>query len=650
MSFIPPQVSMVGNAMARETEPVLPASILNDIASGRWRDRVSPIRELYSKTFNETGEHAQAKRAVDEMKKRLPGIMWSGLFSGRGDKNLQAYSSLLCADCDGVELTLEIREKLKADPHVYGAFASPTGTGFKVIFYVDGNNSEHYQNFLAVKAHVKKAYGLEVDEACKNIERLCFVSDDPEAFYNPPNQARALHPIEPAKPAKQNAPGRDSRRVIAERLLGAVNWESESRGFCKCPGEELHTTSNDEKHCEVHLNGAPNVHCFHNSCRDVIARMNHELQSQIGKAERPQNSLVNEYLGAEAAAPDKKLERKLSWRLLGSLVRHKQDDPSVLLGIRYLCRGAGLLVCGPTGIGKSSWIMQALILWALCREAFGIKPTRKLKSLLVQAENDEGDLAEMRDGVIAGLNLTPEEQTEACGSVIVVREDERTGVRFFEEIVRPLLVLHRPDLLAIDPALSYLGGDMKAQEVVGGFTRNMLNPLLREFDCGGIVAHHTNKPTSGQEKPDWKANDFAYLGAGSAEWANWARAVLALRSVGSRDVFELHAAKRGSRIGWHDASGKKVFVRHIAHAKEPGVICWRDAQDTDMPKTGRPKEYDPAKILKLLPATGLENSEWQKLADKQESIPRSTFRRMRDEAETAKLIIKSVNGKWIPKT
>ena len=36
------------------------------------------------------------------------------------------------------------------------------------------------------------------------------------------------------------------------------------------------------------------------------------------------------------------------------------------------------------------------------RPLFGIVPARPLKSLLIQAENDEGDLAEMRDGVIAG--------------------------------------------------------------------------------------------------------------------------------------------------------------------------------------------------------------------------------------------------------
>jgi hypothetical protein len=76
---------------------------------------------------------------------------------------------------------------------------------------------------------------------------------------------------------------------------------------------------------------------------------------------------------------------------------HHTNDPDELLRFRFLCRRGLLLLCGPTGIGKSSFAMQCMILWALGLPAFGIAPVRPLKSLLIQAENDEGDLAEMRE-------------------------------------------------------------------------------------------------------------------------------------------------------------------------------------------------------------------------------------------------------------
>ncbi|MBC8095865.1 MAG: hypothetical protein H7Y43_08630, partial [Akkermansiaceae bacterium] len=97
------------------------------------------------------------------------------------------------------------------------------------------------------------------------------------------------------------------------------------------------------------------------------------------------------------------------------------------------------------------------------------------------------------------------------------------------------------------------------------------------------------------EKADWSAGDFAYLGGGSAEWANWARGVLALRSLGSHSVFELRAAKRGGRLGWKEPDGEtKAFAKVIAHAAEPGVICWREADASEVPMPAKGKRVPTA--------------------------------------------------------
>src|SRR5205814_7826426 len=114
-------------------------------------------------------------------------------------------------------------------------------------------------------------------------------------------------------------------------------------------------------------------------------------------------------------------------RRLSELVLPRENDPDELLKHRFLCRGGGMLLVGPTGAGKSALAMQAKILWALGRDAFGFTPTRPLKSLLVQAENDDGDLAEMRDGVMRGLHLSAEDRARVGEMVLVVREDARIG-------------------------------------------------------------------------------------------------------------------------------------------------------------------------------------------------------------------------------
>ena len=107
--------------------------------------------------------------------------------------------------------------------------------------------------------------------------------------------------------------------------------------------------------------------------------------------------------------------------------------------------------------------------------------------------------------------------------------------------------------------------------------RQLMIPLAQRTGVAIVIVHHTNKPSTGQEKGQWAAGDFAYLGSGSAEWANASRSVIALRSIGSHTVYQLMAAKRGGRLRWHDPDGNPVTERWIAHHREPGVICWRDA-------------------------------------------------------------------------
>jgi len=184
---------------------------------------------------------------------------------------------------------------------------------------------------------------------------------------------------------------------------------------------------------------------------------------------------------------------------------------------------------------------------------------------------------------------------------------------------------------------------------VTAFLRNYLNPLLREFNCAGVIVHHTNKPSSGKEKPNWSGNDFAYLGSGSIEWANWARAPLALRGLGSHEIFELRAAKRGPRLGWKNDDGSTCYAKLIGHAKEPGVICWREVSPDEIETGGRPKSYDPDEILALLPPEGLPTGKWAKLAADECGVSKSTFHRERRSLEKAGRILKSKqSGKWQP--
>lgn len=272
-------------------------------------------------------------------------------------------------------------------------------------------------------------------------------------------------------------------------------------------------------------------------------------------------------------------------RPLMDIVRPEKGDPDELIKHRYLCRGGMMMFVAPSGVGKSSFIMQSGILWTLGRPAFGMTPTRPLKIVVVQAENDDGDLAEMRDGVIGGMGLD-ESEIELVLQVIQFRTEFLTTGAKFCALVDRILKESGADIIVIDPVLAYLGGSMNDQETVGGWLRNHMMPTLKVRNAAAILVHHTNKPPSGKEKPDWQAGELSYLGGGSAEFVNACRAVMCIQSIGSHSVYKLVAAKRGSRLGWRDVDGGPVRERHIAHATEPGVICWREVTDAEAAAVG----------------------------------------------------------------
>jgi hypothetical protein len=249
-------------------------------------------------------------------------------------------------------------------------------------------------------------------------------------------------------------------------------------------------------------------------------------------------------------------------RPLTELVRASDADGNTLLGDRFLCRGGGLLFVGSSGIGKSTAVVQMGICWAVGRECFGIRPPQPLKILYVQAENDEGDLSEMRDGVNTGLKLTGKELNRLKRNFNCVFESSRAGEELVRETLEPLLEKHSPDLLILDPALSYIGGSANEQETVGGFLRNQLNPLLQKHNCGVLIVHHTNKPNAERDGRTRLANDFAYAGTGSAEWANWARAVLVLSAKNDDGVRTLQIGKR-FRLKWVDWEKKPVNKKYL---------------------------------------------------------------------------------------
>ena len=303
-----------------------------------------------------------------------------------------------------------------------------------------------------------------------------------------------------------------------------------------------------------------------------------------------------------------------------------------LLQNRYLCRGGSLLLVGNTGIGKSSLNMQMMMRFAQGVEAFGIQPARPLKSLLIQGENDEADMVEMRDSVVRSLQLNDEQTAAINRNVLVCTEHDRVDDCFVAEVVEPLLAAHKPDLLWIDPVFQYLDGDSNQQQVVGSLLRGQVAPLIKRHNCAVVLIHHTGKPLKGAKRTS-NPSLSAYDAAGSAEFSNWPRAVLSLQTTTQTGRYRLVAGKRGGRLGWRMPDRcTRTYEKLLQHSTEPGTIFWSEVVEAATPNTadnnqtggcnaGEADEREAHnKVLARVPAEGIERKALKKLTNEQTAI------------------------------
>ena len=281
----------------------------------------------------------------------------------------------------------------------------------------------------------------------------------------------------------------------------------------------------------------------------------------------------------------------------------KNDDE--LIRDCFLCRKGGLLLVGPTGIGKSSFGMQAKILWAIGRESCGITPARPLRSILFQSENDKRDLIRMRDGVVKGLGLTPEEVAMAKQRIRIVTVSTKSGTDF-AEFADAHLKAFPADLIWVDPALGFVGCDASSQESIGSFLRKSLQPILDKHNCGCVLIHHPNKPPMGQYgRGKIEPEDMAYYGSGSIEWANWSRAIITISRTAKVDVFKLQAAKKGERLKWVEQDGvtrrKTTFIKQ---SEDVDMIFWEETVPLDSEHSHKNGASAEAQIIALVPEEG----------------------------------------------
>ena len=155
----------------------------------------------------------QELTALKAGKHGLPAVTLSTICKGgHGAKNAVEHSGIYQVDIDlkdNADLE-QHRAKIKKSlmrkaAQVVGFFDSPSG-GLKVLVAVNHRSldkDEHEHAFKLANDSIREATGvdLEIDRACKNLTRACFLSHDPDAWTN--SLVIPLDYTEPTEPARE---------------------------------------------------------------------------------------------------------------------------------------------------------------------------------------------------------------------------------------------------------------------------------------------------------------------------------------------------------------------------------------------------------------------------------------------------------------
>lgn len=358
-------ISMSQTALSSKVSDADAQRLIAAIVSDKWRSAVSDIRQRFN-AAKAVGD--DPKKAVAEYKLKLPAILWSGRFSTRASTGIIQHSGLLCLDLDHLssEEIARLHDELRSDPHAYGCFVSPTGTGLKVVLRIPADAKRHYASFVAAERHMRNRYGVEVDQACKDVARLCFVSYDPGAWCHPNATELPVMDLESPRPAvaatTKIPPSASGGTEDEARILDAIRaipsddrdvwlkvgfalhaWDPGTRGFAiwdRWSGsstkydldtqERTWAGMKEGRASEVTL-GSLFALAKHNGWRDAKPRLNAPTASGP--------------LEAEVSEPDLTMPPPVPWPgpmhplafsgLAGDLVRiiepHTEADPAALL-------------------------------------------------------------------------------------------------------------------------------------------------------------------------------------------------------------------------------------------------------------------------------------------------------------------------------
>lgn len=169
---------------------------LESIRSSYYESAVNRVRHVLAR---------HGKHAYDRAKAHLEAFTFGGTFyPPRAKANLSQHSRIVLGDLDHLDARnlLITKRALCGDPRTACVFISPSATGLKLGVHVPqvADDDGYKHAWQVVSMEYAALYGVTWDISGKDVSRLCFVSHDPDLYWNPDAAVFEVPPLPTPEP------------------------------------------------------------------------------------------------------------------------------------------------------------------------------------------------------------------------------------------------------------------------------------------------------------------------------------------------------------------------------------------------------------------------------------------------------------------
>lgn len=217
-----------------------------------WQEAVNEIKSQKHKKLIDQARSIPTQDAYDKFKKtKLPAFSFCAELSYRNKESVLNATGFIIPDLDHLPDLESLFRQLMQDPYIWFAFRSPGGDGIKCALRAEGISCDDdiKRFFRAMHNYFVQTYQISVDNACKDISRLTFISSDPDTYINPDPQLFDIEQWMPAEnpppdpPPQQNI---DTGQAKGKEKYALKVLESCCEKIRQSVPTEQHTTRRDQ--------------------------------------------------------------------------------------------------------------------------------------------------------------------------------------------------------------------------------------------------------------------------------------------------------------------------------------------------------------------------------------------------------------------